>query len=551
MRRARILACLLCAWCAGSLPAAPPFVFEDVTAASGLAALLEGDGTQRPWRYAHGAGWGDFDGDGRLDLYLGAFAARPWFQGDAAPLPNLLLANTPQGFRRVPNAPLEFASRTARCAGVLWVDLDGDGDLDLLVMNHQQQANHTASKLFENLGRGEFRDVTPDTPPFSERYGFRNATAIDIDRDGRLELLLADGSYGRPAMQRAHFWVLKRQADGRYVDVSQELGLPAGETSGLGLAVADVNDDGRLDVFVAGCQRLFVSTSEGRFTEADRTPFAVTPADPREGMHCGAAFADLNGDGWPDLVTTEHGVPARIHVFQHRGLRDGLPRFVEVSDSAGVGELFPAGTRTAPIKTAHVALEDMDHDGRPDVVLTVLQRLPKSQKNSEVSTRDVQPVVLQNLSERGGPIRLSKPPFERMATYFAPGPVGDYDGDGRLDLFLPSWFEEQPSLLLRNVTPGGQFLHVRVAGSGRLNAMGLGARVTVFEAGRMNDLSARIGQRDVVIGTGYASCEEAAVHFGLGDRRACDLEVRWQDRVVRRTNVAAGQRLIITVEDAP
>jgi hypothetical protein len=539
---ARNLCCLICWLCAGTLTAAPPFVFEDVTASSGLAALLEGDGTQRPWRYAHGAGWGDFDGDGRLDLYLGAFAARPWFQGDAAPLPNLLLANTPQGFRRVPSAPLEFSARTARCAGVLWVDLDGDGDFDLLVMNHQQQAAHTGSKLFENQGRGEFRDITPDAPPFSERYGFRNATAIDVDQDGRLELILADGSYGKPAMQRAHLWVLKRNDDGKYADISQDLGLPAGETSGLGLAVADVNDDGRLDMFVAGCQRLFVSTSDGRFTEADRTPFAVTPADAREGMHCGAAFADLNGDGWPDLVTTEHGVPARIHVFQHQGLKDGLPRFVEVSDSAGVGELFPTGTRAAPIKTAHVALEDMDHDGRIDIVLTVL-------------TRDangvVQPVVLQNLSERGGPIRLSPPPFDLMVTYFAPGPVGDYDGDGRLDIFLPSWFEEQPSLLLRNVTQSGEFLHVRVAGRGRLNTMGVGARVSVFEAGRMHEPSARIGQREIVIGTGYASCEEAAVHFGLGERRQCDLEVRWQGRTVRRANVAAGQRLTITVEDAP
>jgi hypothetical protein len=528
--------------CANGLIAAPPFVFEDVTAATGLTALLEGDGTHRPWRYAHGAGWGDFDGDGRPDLYIGAFAARPWFQGDAAPLPNLLLANTPQGFRRVSRETVEFASRTARCAGVLWVDLDGDRDLDLLVMNHQQQAHHTGSKLFENRGDGQFRDITPSTPPFSERYGFRNATAIDIDQDGQLELILADGSYGRPAIQRAHLWVLKRQGDGSYVDISRDVGLPVDQTSGLGLAVGDINDDGRLDLFVAGCQRLFVSTPDGRFTEADRTPFAIVPADAREGMHCGAAFADLKNDGWPDLVTTEHGVPAKIHVFQHQGLTDGLPRFVEVSAAAGLGDAFPKGTRAAPIKTAHVALEDMDHDGRTDVVLTVITR--------DASGR-VQPVVLQNLSERGGEVRLSLPPFDQMVSYFAPGPVADFNRDGRLDIFLPSWFEEQPNLLMRNATPGGQFLDVSVTGGGRLNTMGIGARVAIYAAGQIGQPSARLGQRDIVIGTGYASCEEATAHFGLGEHRACDLEVRWQGRSLRRTNVAAGQRLTLTVEDAP
>jgi hypothetical protein len=146
---------------------------------------------------------------------------------------------------------------------------------------------------------------------------------------------------------------------------------------------------------------------------------------------------------------------------------------------------------------------------------------------------------------------LSSPPFEQLVTYFAPGPVADFDLDGKLDIFLPSWFEEQPSLLLRNVTPGGQFLDVRVTGRGRLNTMGLGARVTIYETGRMSDPAARLGQRDIVIGTGYASCEEAAAQFGLGDRSSCDLEVRWQGRTLRRTNIAAGQRLTLTVEDAP
>ncbi len=152
----------------------------------------------------------------------------------------------------------------------------------------------------------------------------RNASVIDFNHDGRLDLVLADGSYGRNVVAR--LIVLENKGKFEFETASDKLGLPADKTTGLGLAVGDINQDGEPDMFVAGANRLFVSDGQGKFREAHAGRFSAPPADAREGMHCGAAFGDLNGDDLLDLVTTEHGVPARIHVWLNRGVKDGVPR---------------------------------------------------------------------------------------------------------------------------------------------------------------------------------------------------------------------------------
>jgi hypothetical protein len=320
---------------------------------------------------------------------------------------------------------------------------------------------------------------------------------------------------------------------------SDKLGLPEGNTLGLGLAIGDVNQDSEMDIFVAGSNRLFVSDG-GKYREAHPGRFSAPPADVREGMHCGASLVDLNGDDLLDLVTTEHGVPARIHVWMNRGVKEGVPDLVEVSEAAGVGSLLPVGTKELPNKTTHVALEDIDNDGLPDLVLGVIYKDEAGR---------VQPVVLRNLSARGGDLRFSPPPYEKMAGYYAPAPVGDYDRDGRLDMFLASWFEQLPNYLMRNVTQGGNWLTVRVEGeSPNLNSMGIGAIVRMYEAGHVGDAKHQLGRRDIVVGTGYASTEEALGHFGLGKAATCDLEVIWQGKKVQQKGVAANQLLTIDVK---
>jgi hypothetical protein len=511
----------------------PPFVFEDVSATTGVAAHLEGTARGRAWRYAHGAGWGDVTGDGRPDLYVGAFAARPWYERPESPLPNMLLLNGPGGFTLSGEAAIQFAERDARCACALMADLDNDGDLDLVVANHVLRFDNQGSKLFANEGNARFRDVTPADPSWPARRGVRNVSAIDLDDDGLLDLLFADDTYGRRAEVENKLYVLKNAAAFRFTDAAAEFGFPQDHTKGLGLAVGDVNEDGTADLFVAGSNRLFVSDGSGRYRESHPGRFALPPADANEGEHCGAALGDLNGDGLLDLVTTEHGVPARMHLFLNRGVRRGDPDLVEVSEAAGVGGLFPRGSRENPIKCAHVALADMDNDGRRDIMLSVIYRDGQGR---------VQPVVLRNLSLARGSPKFSPPPFQRMIGYYAVGPATDFDRDGRIDLFLASWFEHVPNRLFRNVTDAGNWLMVRVDGRGQnLNSMGIGAVVRVYAAGRLGQPDHLLGRHDVAIGTGYSSGQEALAHFGLGKAEQCDLEVTWGKHRRSRAGVAANQ----------
>ncbi|MEO8499218.1 MAG: ASPIC/UnbV domain-containing protein, partial [Planctomycetota bacterium] len=136
---------------------------------------------------------------------------------------------------------------------------------------------------------------------------------------------------------------------------------------------------------------------------------------------------------------------------------------------------------------------------------------------------------------------------ERKIVYTAPGPSCDFDRDGRLDLFLGSWWPESPSLLLRNETAGGHWLDVQVAGGNGVNRMGVGSRVDIYEVGKAGAAASRIGSREIATGYGYASSQEAIAHFGLGERTVCDVVVTFPHgrRNVVLKSVTHGQRLVV------
>src|SRR5205085_263485 len=114
---------------------------------------------------------------------------------------------------------------------------------------------------------------------------------------------------------------------------------------------------------------------------------------------------------------------------------------------------------------------------------------------------------------------------EKKIIYTAPGPSGDYDNDGRIDLFLPNWWPDARSMLLRNETKGGNWLRVMVEGSKGVNRMGVGARVKLYEEGKLGQAAALLGCRDIDAGYGYASGQPAHAHFGLGSAQKVDVEV--------------------------
>jgi hypothetical protein len=136
-----------------------------------------------------------------------------------------------------------------------------------------------------------------------------------------------------------------------------------------------------------------------------------------------------------------------------------------------------------------------------------------------------------------------------MTGYYAAAPAADFDGDGRVDLFLASWFEHLPNYLFQNVTDGGNWLTVRLDGRGKkLNSMGIGAVVRIYAVGCLGEPTRLLGRHDMAIGAGYCSGDEAVTHFGLGEAEQCDVEVKWAEHRLVQRNVDANQAVALRFE---
>jgi len=535
--------------------ASGPFRFRDVGLETGFLPAAEGI-------QGHGAGWGDVDGDGWPDLYVGTFHYEKT-------QPNLFFRNRQGKFELDDQPQLRIS---ARATGVLFADLDNDGDLDLYVGSMPVPVGgRLATKLghplagcslFRNDGGGRFTDISQESGACPLEFGGRSVTVLDIDGDGLLELLVGEEPVAGYNGSKTKTSRLFRNLGGlRFADASREIGIPE-DAAGLGVAAADVNGDGWPDFFLASTlgNYLMLNDGAGKFREASgaHETFAW-PTAKGDDMVCGVAISDVNGDALPDIVLGQHYStpwlkPLANRLYLHRGVTGGVPRFEDVTESAGLTPL--------PLKGPHVEIQDFDNDGRPDIYVSI------------VTFADGQPhpLIFRNLGNRGDmprfeqwalgvndfptdedrAIKRSGTFFEKMVAdrkivYTAPGPTCDFDRDGRLDMLLPNWWSELPSLLLKNETPGGHWLEVRVVGGAGANAMGIGSRVELFEAGQGGVAAARIGSREIASGFGYASSQEAVAHFGLAERTACDIVVtlpHGQGQRIQK-NVQADQRVTV------
>ncbi|MCA9079334.1 MAG: CRTAC1 family protein [Planctomycetaceae bacterium] len=534
-----LITAVLCLLSQHQIIAAPPspggssITFAEVTDAAGLDLPLQG-------LMGHGGAWGDVDGDGDLDLYVGGFADRPDAEYAPAdgPVGSMLLLNDKARFRVSPHPDVMYA----RTSGAVFADLDNDGDLDLYVANNakpggkpsdrgerQQRAKPQRSVLYRNDG-GQLIDVSQESGACPEAlHTARNVGVFDYNNDGLLDLLLIEDRFRKDPRSV----LLKNCGDMRFDDVTAAAGLP-NDLFGLGHAVADLNEDGRPDFIVGHSNRLFLSQGTDRYVEPEslQSLFAWEPLH-GEDWPCGAAFGDLNNDGLLDLVLSIHCETARNKVYLNRGLQQGIPQFADVTEQVG----WPA---SVPAKCPHVELHDFDHDGDLDVFLSAAWRTESS----------VQPLIMTNLGSSDSGLPRFKAPrsFDSPMVYYPAAPAADFDGDGAVDLFLINWFSGDRCHLLRNTSPAGNWLTVSVRGTS-FNRMGIGSRIEVFRpiAERAEqDRTGFLGMRELHIGTGYASGGPASAHFGLGSVDRVDLRVRFPNGVVQwRHDVPVNQALLI------
>lgn len=289
-----------------------------------------------------GLSWGDYDGDGWLDLLGGATDPKQ---------PTLVFRNLGNGrFEEVGAAiGLGFSGRSARQTS--WVDIDGDGDLDLYAADRIGP-----NRVLLNTG-GSFAQAHADEG-VSDARATVGACWFDYNQDGRLDLFLANQSGDTDAL-----W---RNDGGSFTDVAAEAGVAnAGRSKsegGVGCAVGDYDNDGLLDLFVPnyGANRLYRNKGDGTFEDV-----SVQTGVSFVNHSVGAAWGDYDNDGWLDLSLMAYEGPPGEQVPTNALLHSepdgaGGRRFVNVLARDSVVNAGDHGVQWV----------DFDRDGLLDLSLT-------------------------------------------------------------------------------------------------------------------------------------------------------------------------------------
>ena len=522
--------------------------FVDVTAESGIAfshfndvrtsVLIEDMGS--------GAAWGDYDGDGFVDLFI-VNSSRDELGENPA--------NTGKLFRNHGDGTFEDVTARSQIKqaglgmGAVWFDHDGDGDIDLFATGFGRQ------QLFRNGGHGVFEDVTTQSGLRIESGWPSGSTVADYDLDGDLDLYvphyvafeigdsevetLLNKQYGldipftlnpfsyEPLANKLY----RNNGDGTFDDVSSVAGVANAEGRSLQAVFCDLDADGLPDLYVANDispDALFINRGDGTFE--NMAEYART-ADARGSM--GVAVGDYDGDLDQDIWVT-HWIAQDDALFRNMSqLSNGDEiRFVD-RIAADVGE------RSLSYVGWGVGFIDFDNDGRLDVIVVNGSTFEPPEAPTTLDT--MRNLLFRNRGEEGfvlvndiaGDVWATKD-VGRGASF------ADYDNDGDLDILILA--RGDGVKLLRN--QGGNarnWLTLDLNGfSG--NRQAIGATVTIGA-----------GQRQTVVaGSSYLSMNDVRVHFGLGDHDIVDsVEVRWPDGHLQMLSAVSVNQVLTISKDRP
>lgn len=384
--------------------------FTDVTRASGMDR----------------SGWGngvcvaDFDNDGHEDVYLTYWGSNALFRGDGDGT-----------FTDVAAKAGAAGDGKTWSTGCTFLDYDRDGYVDLFVTSYVDFNMATTplpgqfayclwkgtpvycgprglpfgtSFLYRNRGDGTFEDVSVKAGIRSPKdyYGF-TAMAADVDGDGWTDIVVACDS--TPTM------FFRNNRDGTFRELGTEVGLAynenGAEQAGMGLSIADFDNDGRLDIlktnFTGDYPNLFRNLGKGSFEDVvRRAGLAVNP----DNVLWGTGFVDLDNDGWTDIVQVSG------HVYPEVGLIDkreaykmprlvyrnlGKGKFEDMSAAAGPGI-------NAPHSSRGMAFGDFDNDGAMDVLIMNMNEIPSLLQNRLASENRWIKVRLQGTGSNRGAI---------------------------------------------------------------------------------------------------------------------------------------------------
>ncbi len=535
----------------GATPSPPGIHFTDVTSQTGVTMKVTA-GVDPPTKLLEVKGNGvaliDYDRDGDLDLFVpnGATLADPEHG------PGCRLYENMGGFRF--RDVTRAAGLTFRrwAYGVSQGDYDLDGYEDLFVTCYGENA------LLHNDGNGHFTEVTREAGITGNAWSSASSFG-DIDGDGDLDLYVVNyaqedasgpapqasflgvrvlaGPMGLPAVEDRLY---ENLGNGHFRDISDRSGIHSPPPSwGLGAVILDFDGDHVADIYVGNDSQasfLFHGLGEGRFEEVGVLAGVAYNEDGAGQATMGIAIADVDGNGLPDLFTTNF-------MYDTNTLHLDLGELIFEDRTRAYG--LQLDSRSFLSWTT--GFFDFDHDGDEDLVFFNGHIYPRATCALRGWEHDQTPVLyarekerFRRLSPEEAGAWLGERHCDRSGTF------GDLDGDGDIDMVVCE--RNGPVRILRNDRNGGHWLIVRLDDRrpGHDHA-GIGSEVVL----RAGDL---VQRRWILSGVGFLAAAPLCAHFGLPQGvDGADLEVIWSDGFHQRLGEVPldTRQIVIRTGDGP
>jgi hypothetical protein len=487
----------------------------------------------------------DYDRDGDVDLY---FLNGSHHDSEApSPPPRNRLYRNDGDWRFVDVTDTAGVGDPGYGLGVAAADYDNDGDTDLYLNNYGPNV------LYRNNGDGRFTDVTRAAGLAGRSRMGAGANFLDIDGDGDLDLFVScyvrslkeldqparRGNYPAylgPAVSiysNTPDALYRNNGDGTFTDISEPSGIAACSSAGMGTICGDYDNDGDTDIFVASDMsnnHLFINDGAGVFEELGLFAGVAYDHHGVEQGSMGLELADVDNDGWLDLYLTSY---QEQWAALYRNGGDGSFEDVTLQSGAGAG--------TVQKVTWGSGLVDFDLDGDRDIFVACGHLQPHvdaydartTYRQPNILYENKGKAIFEDVSASAGTgLRVNR--VSRGAAF------DDLDGDGDVDVVILN-SRDQATLLRNESSPQGHWLQVRLRGV-QTNRDGIGAQVRL-RAGDLMLLD------EVHSGRSYQSDFGRRLYFGLGEHTEVDrLEVRWLGGKRELFAVPAVDRELVLVE---